>query len=175
MIPTFLLQRFSILLAGAGIVLGTAVAEASTPAARDLFEIHVRPTLIQHCIQCHGETEQEGGLQLTSLDALLKGGDSGPAIVPGNADESLILEALRFESFEMPPAGQLKDPVVEGFANWISAGAPWPEGLILEPTPVITEDDREWWCYQPIADPVVPDIDHNGWCRNEIDRFVVHR
>ncbi|WP_461509125.1 PSD1 and planctomycete cytochrome C domain-containing protein [Rhodopirellula baltica] len=174
-IPTSLLQRLSLLFGCAGIVLGTAVANASSPASRDLFEIHVRPTLIKHCIQCHGETEQEGGLKLTSLDALLAGGDSGPAIVPGNADDSLILEALRFESFEMPPAGKLDDPVVKGFASWIKAGAPWPEDLILTPMPIITEDDRDWWCYQPIADPVVPDVDDDSWCRNEIDRFVLDR
>lgn len=175
MIPTSLPQRFSFLLGCAAIVVGTASAQASSPAAQDLFEIHVRPTLIKHCIQCHGEAEQEGGLKLTSLDALLEGGDSGPALVPGNAEESLILEALRFESLEMPPDGQLDAPLVDGVASWISAGAPWPEDLVLTPMPIITEDDRDWWCYQPIADPAVPDVEEDDWCRNEIDRFVLDR
>ncbi len=141
----------------------------------DLFESHVRPTLVAHCIKCHGDTKQEGGLRLTKMEELLRGGESGPAIVPGNLNESLLLESLRYESFEMPPSGQLKDDIVEGIAKWIEAGSPWPQGLVLKPTVTITDEDRDWWCYQPIGDPVVPDVDDNGWCRNEIDRFVFDR
>ncbi|MEQ9410196.1 MAG: DUF1553 domain-containing protein [Fuerstiella sp.] len=145
-----------------------------TPQQRDLFENHVRPTLVKHCIKCHGETKQEGGLRLTSIEGLLSGGDSGPAIVPGRPDESLLLEALRYESFEMPPGGQLKVQVADGVADWIKAGAPWPQELILKPTKVISEQDRDWWCYQPVSNPAVPEAD-SSWCRNEIDHFILHR
>ena len=150
-------------------------AQQSPPPQRDLFEIHVRPTLVKHCIKCHGDAKQEGGLRLTSLQGLLKGGDSGPVVVPGKPGESLLLEALRYESLEMPPGGQLEAKVADGIAAWIKAGSRWPRGLVLKPTPKITAKDREWWCYQPIGNPAVPAVDDDGWCRNEIDRFVFRR
>ena len=150
-------------------------AAESTPAGRDLFEIHVRPMLVQHCIKCHGETKQEGGLRLDTFESLLQGGDSGPAIVAGKPDESLLIEALRYESFEMPPSGQLEESVTTGIEQWVRSDSPWPQGLVLKPTAKITDQDRDRWCYQPIADPNVPEVDDNGWCRNEIDHFVFQR
>ncbi|QEG39277.1 DUF1553 domain-containing protein [Roseimaritima ulvae] len=148
---------------------------SSTASDRDSFEIHVRPMLVAHCIKCHGDTKQEGGLRLTTLEELQLGGDSGPVIVAGKADESLLIEALRYESFEMPPNGPLEDDAVEGIARWIDAGAPWPAGVILKPTEAITDEARDWWCYQPLSDPTVPDVDDPAWCRNEIDRFILAR
>jgi hypothetical protein len=142
---------------------------------KDLFENHVRPLLVTHCIKCHGDAKQEGGLRLTTIEELLRGGESGPAIVAGKPDESLLIEALRYESFEMPPTGQLDVEVVDGIANWIEAGGQWPQGVVLKQTPKISEDDRAWWCYQPISAPVVPEVEDNGWCRNEIDRFILAR
>ncbi|TWT40708.1 Planctomycete cytochrome C [Thalassoglobus neptunius] len=147
----------------------------SPPSKRDLFENHVRPMIVKHCLQCHGETKQEGSLNLTTLDGLLTGGESGPAIVSGAPDESLLLEALRYESYEMPPSGQLDESLIEGVHQWIESGADWPEGVALKATEKITSDDRDWWCYQPIDDPAVPDVNDEGWCRNEIDHFIFDR
>jgi mono/diheme cytochrome c family protein len=143
----------------------------------DLFEIHARPLLVAHCIRCHGEAKQEAGLNLATRAGLLAGGDSGPAIVPGKPEESLLLEALRYESLEMPPTGRLDDARIAGIERWVAAGAPWPEGTALAPANPITADDRAWWCYQPITNPPVPEppADLAGWCQNEIDRFVSHR
>ena len=79
-----------------------AMAQASDDiSAQDveLFELHVRPVLVDNCIKCHGDAKQEGSLRLTKFEELLRGGESGPAIVPGKPDESLLLEALRYESF----------------------------------------------------------------------------
>ncbi|WP_391564844.1 DUF1553 domain-containing protein [Allorhodopirellula solitaria] len=131
--------------------------------------------LLSKCIECHGEQDPEGGLNLTTIEGLLLGGDSGPAIVPGKPDESLLIEALRYESYEMPPSGQLDGSQVEGVAAWVAAGAAWPSGLKLEKVSQIEEGDRDWWCYQAVADPAVPDVDDQGWCRNEIDHFVFQR
>lgn len=161
----------SLLICGLSVMAG----ELGTPQQRDLFENHVRPMLVKQCIECHGDAKQEAGLRLTSMESLLQGGESGPAIVPGKPDESLLIEALRYESFEMPPTGRLDDQVVNSIAAWIKAGSLWPQGLVLKSTPKITENDRDWWCYQPIADSAVPDVDDNGWCRNEIDRFILAR
>ncbi|MGC1272168.1 MAG: PSD1 and planctomycete cytochrome C domain-containing protein [Planctomycetaceae bacterium] len=150
-------------------------AKDLTPEQSDLFEKHVRPTLVTHCIKCHGEAKQESDLRLDSREAMLTGGAAGPAIVPGKPGESLLLEAVRYESYEMPPSGQLDAALADGLEKWIAAGAPWPEGTVLKPTPKITAEDREWWCYQPIVDPQVPQVDDGSWCRNEIDRFIFAR
>lgn len=143
----------------------------------DLFEIHARPLLVRHCIRCHGETKHEAGLNLTTRAGLLAGGESGPAIVPGSPEESLLLEALRYESHEMPPTGRLPDPLIEGFAVWIAAGATWPADTVLTPNKPITAKDRAWWCYQPLTLPAVPEppAAHATWCRNEIDMFVIQK
>ncbi len=152
-----------------------AAADELTQPQVELFELHVRPVLVAHCVKCHGDAKQEGALRLTKLEELLRGGDSGPAIVPGKPDESLILEALRYESLEMPPDGPLDPKLIAGIEQWIAAGAPWPKLAVLRPQSTITEEDRQWWCIQPIRDPEVPEVDDHGWCRNEIDRFIFAR
>jgi hypothetical protein len=123
----------SVLLACCLVIPVEVLADELSQKNKDLFEIHVRPTLVAHCIKCHGDTKQEGGLRLTSLTEILEGGDSGPAIVPGAPGESLMLEALRYESFEMPPDGRLEDQLISGMETWIAAGAPWPLGTVLTP------------------------------------------
>lgn len=142
---------------------------------RDLFEIHVRPVLTQHCIKCHGEEKQEGGLRLTTLEQLLAGGDSGPAIAVGNPEESLLVEAVRYESYEMPPEEPLRDEQVAGLVKWIAAGAPWPVEVVIQPPPTISEQDREWWCYQPVRDPKPPMTADDDWSRGDLDRFILAR
>ena len=81
----------------------------SDPQSSDWFEEHIRPVLAKHCVQCHGENKQESNLRLDTLEFVLAGGDSGPAITKGEPQESLLIEAIKYESFEMPPAGQLDD------------------------------------------------------------------
>jgi hypothetical protein len=106
---------------------------------------------------------------------MVRGGDSGPAVVPGRPDESLLLEALQYESLEMPPAGPLHKNQIEGIKAWIEAQAPWPDGVVLQPQSSETTADRDWWCYQPVVDFAVPEVKDGGWCRNDIDRFIFAR
>ncbi|WP_442506686.1 DUF1553 domain-containing protein [Novipirellula sp. SH528] len=169
------MYRIPIALFAGWLVCGIAVGQQLSREQHDLFEIHVRPTLMRHCISCHGETKQEGGLRLTSLDDLLKGGESGPAIVVGKPNESLLVEALRYESFEMPPEEPLENELIDGLVNWIAAGAPWPADVMLKPLPKITDEDRAWWCYQPITDPKPPATERDEWCRGDLDRFILAR
>ncbi|TWT86357.1 Planctomycete cytochrome C [Neorhodopirellula pilleata] len=131
--------------------------------------------LVAHCIRCHGDEKQEGNLALSSMAVLIQGGESGPTIVAGKPNESLILEALRHESLEMPPDSQLDTEVIEGIEKWIAAGAPWPEDVVLKSPPKLTEEDREWWCYQPINDPKPPVLTESDWCRSEIDYFILKK
>ena len=96
------------------------------------FELKIRPLLAEHCWDCHGQDAQKGDLRLDSRGAMLAGGESGEAIAPGHPDESLLIEAVRYASYEMPPAGQLDAGQIEVFERWIEMGAPWP-GAIDEP------------------------------------------
>lgn len=94
----------------------------------EFFERRIRPVLVEHCYECHsGESESvEGGLRVDHRRGLLIGGDSGPALQPGEAEQSLLVQALRYESFEMPPEGRLPRHVIDDFINWIDMGAPDP-------------------------------------------------
>ncbi len=153
-------------------------AEKVSPEHLKFFETNVRPLLVRKCLSCHGEDHQKGSLRLDSLEAILKGGDSGPAIVPGKPDESLLVEAIRYESFEMPPSGKLSDKEIDTLVRWVELGAPWPGGetarIRRTDADKITEEDRQWWSYQPLRKPQVPAAG-SGWARNPIDRFIAAR
>lgn len=150
-------------------------SDDKSPSENDLFEIYVRPTFVRHCIKCHGDVKQEGGLKLTSIEDLITGGETGAAIVLGKPEESLLIEALRYESVEMPPNGQLDEKTTNGIAQWIRTGAKWPKGTVLKQISTITKEDKSWWCYLPLRNPKVPMVADDGWCRNEIDHFIFKR
>ncbi len=103
---------------------------AATPTAEQLefFERSVRPLLAEHCYSCHSSKAEKlkANLLVDSRAGLLRGGDSGAAIVPGDADGSLIIAAIRYENYEMPPKGKLPAKDIETFEKWIEMGAPWP-------------------------------------------------
>jgi len=141
------------------------------------FEEQVRPILASQCIKCHGPKKQEGGLRLDSNEAMLKGGDSGPAIVPKLLDESLLIEAVRYEGSEMPPTGQLSEKEILTLEAWVLAGAEWPEHTqeIREASGAITAADREWWAFQPLSQTEVPVLEEDVWSINAIDQFVFQK
>ncbi len=102
-------------------------AVAADDAGIDFFERRIRPVLIKECAKCHSakaQGELKGNLNLDFREGLLTGGDSGPAIVPGKPDESLLIEALNYDSFEMPPKGKLDAKIIADFKKWIEMGAP---------------------------------------------------
>ncbi len=137
------------------------------------FETAVRPVLVEHCQKCHGPKKQEAGLRLDSRQAALKGGDNGPAIVPGKPDESLLVGAVRHTGdVQMPPDGKLNEAQIEALSQWVRLGAPWPTA------PETTDDkiadiQRRHWAFQPIGNPVPPTVRDSGWERTPIDRFVL--
>ena len=90
-------------------------------AGLDFFEAKIRPVLIAHCYECHSAEAKnvKGGLLLDSREAAHKGGDSGPAVVPKDVDESLLIGALKYDGFEMPPKGKLPDAVIADFVKWV--------------------------------------------------------
>jgi len=154
-------------------------AESTTPkdgAEEPLFERHVRPILKAHCFHCHGELgETESGLDVRLRRFLVAGGDSGPAIVPGKPDESYLVERIR--SQEMPP-GDVKVTAaeLEVIERWIAGGAktarPEPEKVV---GPLITEEERDFWAFQPIKRPDVPQVKHTDQVANPIDAFLLQK
>src|SRR4249919_156831 len=107
-----------------------AAAPVSAPQSPD-FESSVRPVLAANCYDCHGD-QRMGGLRLDSRDGLLKGGRSGPAIVPGDPDKSLLIQAVRQtrDTLKMPKGGRLKPSEVDALVEWVRAGAPWPSSAL---------------------------------------------
>lgn len=163
---------------------GVSNAQTSTPSAADLefFESKIRPLLVEHCHECHsGDSDPiQAGIRVDSLAGLLRGGDSGPAIVPGQADESLLLEAVRYEAFEMPPRGKLPDAEIELLERWVAMGAPWPDEAEPDGDPTaepggfdLQARATSHWCWQPIRDPQPPKVADDAWARDEADRFVL--
>src|SRR5689334_11388558 len=94
----------------------------------EFFEAKVRPVLVQHCVQCHGEKKASAGLRLDSRQAVVRGGESGAAVVPGRADASLLIEAVRHENsdLKMPPDGKLAPDAISALTRWVADGAVWP-------------------------------------------------
>lgn len=163
-----------------------AVAESSDAApqfsAEDLeqFEREIRPLLHKRCYSCHSAESKvlQGGLRVDSRAHLLTGGDSGPAIVPGKVDESLLVEAIRFggESYDMPPTGKLPDSEIKLLENWIARGAPFPSSADLGVAPqqsIDLEEGRRFWSFQPLRRVAVPELAHDDWSRNWVDRFIL--
>jgi hypothetical protein len=147
----------------------------------EYFEKKVRPVLIRHCYKCHSAaaSEVKGGLRLDSRNGIRQGGDSGPAVVPGKIDESLLIDAVKHESLEMPPNKKLPDAVIEDLQRWIKMGAPDPRdhpptsseaaGLSWEAT---LAERRNWWSLQPVSAPDIPNPKETDWSDQAIDRFV---
>ncbi|HWY87599.1 MAG TPA: DUF1549 domain-containing protein, partial [Gemmataceae bacterium] len=169
-----------------GVCIESAPAdEAPMPAtkAAEFFEKSIRPVLAENCFGCHNDRKQKAGLRLDSRQSMLNGGESGPAIVPGHPDQSLLLKAIHYqEDLKMPPKGQLRAEHIVALTTWIKQGAPWPETAqearpVLQGTSTfkITPKDRAFWSFQPIAHPPVPKIKDFSWVRSDIDRFVLAR
>ena len=147
----------------------TAVAEDSREAF-DQFERDVRPILVDTCQKCHGPEKQESDLRLDSREAALKGGISGPAIVPGDPAKSLLVAAIRHEGdTKMPPKSKLTEAQIAAVTHWVKRGAPWPRETAL--TASISDKARTHWAFQPIRNPPVPVAPGNR-SANPIDAFI---
>ena len=166
------------------IVGAVAHADERAPSLEQLefFEKQVRPLFAKHCYQCHSVNAKrvEAKLLLDSREAQLRGGDSGAAIVPGDAEESLLIDAVRYESFEMPPKGKLPDRDIETLVRWVNMGAPWPQ----EAAPIadvkkevfdLEKRKSEFWVWQPMAKVDPPSVKDTAWPRSDLDRFILAR
>ena len=155
--------------------------EQSEKAGIEFFEKKIRPVLAKHCYECHSATSKkvQGGLLLDSRRTLLKGGESGAAVVPGRPEKSLLIRALRHSGPEMPPAGKLPEQVIADFVAWIKMGAPIPKRGTAAPASAKPNDPQgespKLWSLQPVDDPPVPDVADQRWPKSDIDRFILAR
>ncbi len=151
-----------------------ALAGGSVRAADEmLFRKQVAPLLERHCLRCHGQKIQRGGLSLATAANLTAGGDSGPAFTPGRPSESRLLEMVSGEKPKMPKkAPPLKLEQVAVLREWIAQGARWPEGLQLSER---KESNETWWSLRPLVRPAVPAAKAVGRVRTPIDGFILHR
>jgi cytochrome c553 len=168
----------ALLYAGAPAVLGQQ--KQPTPSQIEFFEKSVRPVLAAHCFECHGAEKHKGNLRLDSRPMMMEGGGSGPAIVPGNAKKSLLIQAIHYTDPElkMPPKGKLSDAEIAILTDWIQQGAPWPDhGATIRPSAgknfKITADDRAFWSFKPVIDPTLPAVKNKPWTRGAIDHFIL--
>ncbi len=174
----------------AATILLSAIAPLALSQERDdvsseelnFFESKIRPVLIKECYGCHSAKTGaiKGGLMVDTKEALLMGGDGGPAIVPGELDESLLWSAINHEDYNMPPGKMMSDKVIADFKKWIEMGAPDPRVMKVtevksEITPEDVEKGREFWAFRKPVKPTVPAVSNESWPESEIDRFVLSK
>lgn len=184
-----MLSHTSRFLALAAALSWVALARGAEPGPVDaneskaFFEEQVEPLLTAHCLKCHGgDGKAKGGLFLTSREGILKGGDSGPAVALDSPGESLLLEAVNYSGFEMPPSGKLADEQIAVLTKWIDQGLPWgeKEQLVEQQAdqhgpPAVNETTKAFWSFQRVAPPAPPAVEDNDWAQNPIDAFVLAR
>lgn len=150
----------------------------------DFFEKKIRPVLVRHCEECHSaaaakSNRLKGGLLVDSRDGLLKGGESGAAVVPSNVEDSLLIQAMRYESLQMPPQGKLPANVIADFERWIARGMADPRrGLSAVDTKkrIDLVAGRQHWAYRPLLHAVTPVVSNSSSDpRSPIDAFVMNR
>ena len=138
------------------------------------FELKIRPVLVTSCLRCHGGKKTSSGLKVDSRDALLRGGDRGPAIVPGKPNESLLIQAVRRldPDLKMPPDHALPEESARALADWVAQGAAWPKATAGKLPG--SETARPHWAFQKVK-RVEPPPDPTGWSATPLDRFVAAR
>jgi cytochrome c553 len=165
------------------LIAGASSVSAEKPpnsAGVEFFEKKIRPVLVQHCYSCHSATAKsvKGKLLLDTRDGIRKGGETGPAVVPKNVKKSLLLEALRYESLEMPPTGKLSKRVIADFETWIKLGAPDPRDGKTAPVAkrqarIDFDKARRFWAFQAPKRYSPPQVKQTSWIRKPIDAFVL--
>ena len=163
----------------------TSKAFNRTPSDEQLafFESKIRPLFVQHCYECHSAqaSDPAGGLLLDSHAGIVRGGETGPTVVPGVVSASLLMKAVKYEdkNFQMPPAGKLTDDQLRDLEEWIKMGAPDPraEDTVLATKAKKTIDwdkAREFWSLKPLERSSPPEPTNEAWPITNIDRFVLH-
>ena len=152
----------------------TASAADLTPAQLDFFENKIRPVLADRCYKCHSPLAEKvkGGLVLDTREGLLKGGESGPALVPGDPETSLLIKAIRYTDpdLQMPKDKKLEDEQIANLTAWVKMGAPDPR---VPSRRKYTDSTTNHWAWQPVKAVAIPEVSDPGWCQTPVDRFIL--
>ena len=162
-------------------LLGDAAVADDKPTAQKAAEVFfnddVLPIFKQHCYSCHSHSAKKvkGGLVLDSRSGWAKGGETGPAVVPGKPDESRLIQAVRYKGLEMPPTGKLPEETIAKLERWVAAGAFDPRVTEAKRSPetIDLNEGRKHWAFQPIREVSPPAVRDSQWPRNDVDRFVL--
>jgi mono/diheme cytochrome c family protein len=159
----------------AGVAPNDAVHGAASGAK--FFETEVLPILRAHCFSCHapeGGREVESEFDLSTREALLRGGASGPAIDEANPADSGLLRAVRYEDYEMPPKGKLPQAQIATLERWVAMGTPWSAGKPVHAgPPQVDEQARQFWSFRPVTRPEVPAVSDPAWAASPVDAFLL--
>ncbi|MBI5801129.1 MAG: DUF1549 domain-containing protein, partial [Verrucomicrobia bacterium] len=147
----------------------------------EFFEKRIRPLLAERCYECHSADAKKlkGGLHLDSREGVLKGGDTRPAVVPGQPDKSLLLEAVRYsnQDLQMPPKSRLSDAQIADLAEWVKRGAPWPTEAANQPVAKqgfdVQQRKQAHWSWQPPRAEPLPAVKNTAWSTQPVDRFIL--
>lgn len=180
---SFRSYSFYVFLALTAVHPGTGLSQtppADKEAQVEFFEKKVRPVLANNCNNCHSaSTKAISGLRVDDRNGLLKGGNRGSAVIPGDPEKSLLLQAVRktHPKVKMPPDHELSTQEIADLTTWIKDGAAWPAihvpGSITRPSPKYEKLRKEHWAWQPMAEVKVPKVKNPAWARDEIDRFIL--
>jgi hypothetical protein len=150
----------------------------STAAQIEHFENEIVAILEANCLKCHAGAKPKGGLDLTAREAILKGGESGAAVDLEKPAESVLLKAVNYDGYEMPPTGQLSPKQIEALTKWVNDGLAWSKDgkplhfEVPREAPTVNEETKKHWSFQPVKKPSVPEV-KGDWAKSEIDAFIL--
>ena len=149
-----------------------------TPDQRSFFESKIRPVLVKQCYECHSQGAKKigGKLLLDAPSEMIVGGESGPSLIPGQPDDSLIIQAVRYDGIEMPPKKRLPDQVVNDFVTWVKMGAPDPRENLPKTAQKAKPAPRDQlWSLKPVSNPNPPKLKNTAWPRDSLDAFILSK
>ena len=159
-----------------GLIAAVGPAQADAPAAAgdEFFEKEVRPLLVERCFKCHGGEKTRGSLKLTSRDAILQGGDNGPAAVPGKPADSLLIKPVHCDdTTRMPKDDKLSEKDIAVLTRWVEIGLPYPAAAANAGGFHITDEQRRFWAFRPVQVVPPPAVKDAGWPRSDLDRYIL--
>ncbi len=167
--------RFLKLLLSALSLFAFAVPVCADSVGDEFFEKQVRPLLVERCVKCHGGDKTRGSLKLTSREAILQGGDTGPAVVPGKPDESLLVQLVRrTDKMKMPKGDKLPDREIAVLTRWVEMGLPYPvAAATLAAGFQITDEQRHFWAFEPVKVRPTPQVNNTDWPHSDVDRYIL--
>lgn len=151
--------------------------------AIEFYNTQVKPILKKSCFECHADDpdDLQGGFAITSHASIMRGGESGPAVNEKKINESILLRAINYDAYEMPPDGKLPAKEIEILTRWVKLGLPFDPADERDLTanaeshssvPKVTEETKKFWSFQPVVRPSVPEVGNEAWSQNAIDRFI---